>query len=206
MDNFPLATVFAIAALGFFVLKSRYQSQRIALLASYLGKYQIEMLMEQITQGYLRALGEQDPERRAQVWNLLDSAETSLCSQFNTFAAGFSTLDASLTRVSTWPLAIPYADHLFPGASFDMRRALMIHAQGISQTARNVSNLSSRDKAFMLTAELFLMQHTCHWFCKSKTVASARMLARHQTPYAQLLASVSPETRGAYLALTGGRE
>jgi hypothetical protein len=55
--------------------------------------------------------------------------------------------------------------------------------------------------AFTMTAELFLMQHTCHWFCKSKTVASARMLALHQTPYAQLVASVGPDTREAYCAL-----
>lgn len=36
------------------------------------------------------------------------------------------------------------------------------------------------------------MQHTCHWYCRSKTVASARMLARHKTAYVQLLASVDP--------------
>ena len=97
---------------------------------------------------------------------------------------------------------VPYADRFFPGAAFDMRRALMIHAQGISQTAHNAARLSPRDKAYRLTAELFLMQHTCHWFCKSKTIASARMLARHQTTYEQLLAAVSPETRQAYTVLT----
>ncbi|MDB5878990.1 MAG: hypothetical protein JWQ41_2404, partial [Variovorax sp.] len=51
--------------------------------------------------------------------------------------------------------------------------------------------------------ELFLMQHTCHWFCRSKTVASARMMARHQTSYALLLDSVSPTTRAAYQTLVG---
>ncbi|GKS83272.1 hypothetical protein AVMA1855_03990 [Acidovorax sp. SUPP1855] len=30
------------------------------------------------------------------------------------------------------------------------------------------------------------------------------MMARHQTPYDQLVASVSPETRKAYLALVNG--
>ena len=40
--------------------------------------------------------------------------------------------------------------------------------------------------------------------CKSKTVASARMLARHQTPHEQLVASVSAETRNAYLTLING--
>jgi hypothetical protein len=55
-----------------------------------------------------------------------------------------------------------------------------------------------------MSAELFLMQHTCHWFCKSKTIATARMLARHKTPYEQLVDSVSPQTRSAYLALVKG--
>ncbi|MCY1373545.1 hypothetical protein D9M69_608290 [compost metagenome] len=54
-----------------------------------------------------------------------------------------------------------------------------------------------------MSAGLFLMQHTGHWFCKSKAVASARMLTRHQTSYEQLLEAVSPETREAYRALVG---
>jgi len=80
---------------------------------------------------------------------------------------------------------------------------LAIHASGIARAAGNQDGLAPRERAFVMTAELLLMQHSCHWFCKSKTVASARMLARHQTPHAQLVASVSPETRRAYLALTG---
>jgi hypothetical protein len=47
------------------------------------------------------------------------------------------------------------------------------------------------------------MQHTCHWFCRSRALASARMMARHQTSYALLLDSVSPSTREAYRKLTG---
>ena len=61
-----------------------------------------------------------------------------------------------------------------------------------------------RARAFMMTAELFLMQHTCHWYCKSKPVASARLLARHQTAYAQVIDAVDPATRRAYLALVKG--
>ena len=49
--------------------------------------------------------------------------------------------------------------------------------------------------------ELFLLQHTCHWYCKSRLVASGRMLARHGTSYHQLLAAVRPRTRADYLAL-----
>ena len=95
------------------------------------------------------------------------------------------------------------ATTIFPAASFDFRQALLIHARGIAGVMRNESNRTPKSKAFTMSAELFLMQHTCHWYCKSKTVASARMLARHQTSYEQLLDAVSPETRSAYAALTG---
>ena len=52
---------------------------------------------------------------------------------------------------------------------------------------------------------MYLMQHTCHWYCKSKAVASARMQLRNRTTYEQVVQSVSPETRNAYLALVGGK-
>lgn len=52
-------------------------------------------------------------------------------------------------------------------------------------------------------AELLLMQHSCHWFCRSKLVASARLLARHKTPYPKVLASVAPQSRQAYCKLVG---
>ena len=45
------------------------------------------------------------------------------------------------------------------------------------------------------------MQHTCHWYCKSLGVASARLVMRHQTPYQKVLDSVAPDTRQAYTAL-----
>lgn len=200
MDILILA---ALIAFGTHLFKSRYQARRIALLGSHLVQFQIEKLMENLTQGYLRALGESDPERRAQVWNLLASTEVALCEQFKRFAADFARVDAQETRVSKLPIALPYADRLFPAATFDLREMLQIHAQGIEAAARNAAGRSLRDKAFTMSAELFLMQHSCHWFCKSKAVASARMLARHQTSHAQLLAAVSPATRKAYSALIG---
>jgi hypothetical protein len=201
MDIFLLATLIAT---GVFVLNAKQQRQRVVLLASYLGNYQIEKLMENLTEGYLRALGESDPERREQVWSLLRTTELQLSEQFTRFTADFTRVDAALARVSTLPLALPYADRWLPSASFDMRQALAIHAQGIERAVRNESGLSLRDKAYTLSAELFLMQHTCHWFCKSRAIASARLMARHQTPHAQVLASVTPATRAAYSALLGG--
>ncbi|NMM82034.1 hypothetical protein B2J86_14045 [Acidovorax sp. SRB_14] len=200
MDVLILA---ALIAFGAHLLKSRYQARRIALLGSHLAQFQIEKLMENLTQGYLRALGESDAGRREQVWNLLAGTEVALCEQFKRFAADFARVDAEETRVSKLPIALPYADRLLPAATFDLRQALQIHAQGIEAAARNEAGRSLRDKAFTMSAELFLMQHSCHWFCKSKTVASARMLARHQTSHDQLLAAVSPATRKAYGALVG---
>jgi hypothetical protein len=202
MDFLLLATLVAFAAWNF---KLRDQRRRIALLGSHLGKYQIERHMEMLTQGYLRALGEKEPERREQIWNLLRPAEQELCGQFNRLAEDFSRTHETDARVSTLPVYVPYAAKLFPKATFDMRQALAMHARGITSAVEG-GYPSVRDRAFTVSAELFLMQHTCHWFCRSRTVASARMLARHKTSHQQLIAAVTPETRAAYCALVGRRE
>ena len=65
----------------------------------------------------------------------------------------------------------------------------------------NREALSRRDQAFRLSAELFLFQHSCHWYCRSHAVASARLLARHQTSHDQVLQAVSERTRQGYRAL-----
>ncbi len=85
-----------------------------------------------------------------------------------------------------------------------MRKLLAVHAHGIADAVNNRQGQSTRDKAFTLSAELFLMQHSCHWFCRSRVVASARVLARHKTSYEQLVASVAPQTRDAYQVLISG--
>ncbi len=196
-------TLVMLIAVGAFTLKSKDERTRIALLGSHLGKFQIEKLMESLTEGYMRALGEQDPERRAQVWRQMNSPEIRLCEQFNRFAADFSRVDEADARVSKLAFPLPYATRLLPGATFDLRKLLLIHAQGITDAATNSLNRSDKSKAYTLSAELLLMQHSCHWFCKSRAVASARVMVRHKTSYEQLLASVAPDTRKAYGALTG---
>lgn len=202
MDILILALLIAT---GTYMLNAKAQRRRIALLGSHLAHYQIEKLMEALMEGYLRALGESTDERRQQIWSLLSTTESQLSEQFSRFAADFAKVDEALARVSRLSIPIPFAEKLLPQATFDMRRALAIHARGIAHVVQNTSHLSPKDRAYMMTAELLLMQHTCHWFCKSKTIATARMLARHQTPHEQLVASVSPETRNAYLALIQGR-
>ena len=201
LDGMETLVLTALIFVGAYVLKTREQGRRIALLGSQLGHFQIEKLMEKLTDGYLRCLGEDDPERREQIWNMLAVDEETLAGQFNRFAANFARLDAAETRVSTLPIALPFADTLFSSQTFDARAAFTVHARGIADVAANVRQQTPKRKAFMLSAELFLMQHTCHWFCRSKAVASARLLARHKTSYQLALDSVSPATREAYLAL-----
>ena len=196
-------TLAMLIAVGAFTLKSKDERRRIALLGSHLGKYQIEKLMENLTEGYMRALGEKDPERREQVWRQMSSSETKLCDQFNRFVADFSKVEEADARVSTLAFPLPYAARLLPAATFDLRKVLLVHAQGVTNAATNSLNRSAKNMAYTMSAELLLMQHSCHWFCKSRAVASARMMVRHKTSYEQLLASVAPETRKAYDALTG---
>jgi hypothetical protein len=183
------------------MLKIQEQRRRILLLGRQLAPYRIEKHMERLAQGYLRALGEDDPERSQPIWALLRGTEEELCQEFDRFAAEFARLPEAETRVSKLPVDVPLATRLLPAMTFDMRQALMVHARGIRRAVETAGQPSPKQAAYTLSAELFLMQHTCHWFCKSRTVASARMLARHKTPYEQLLASVSSQTREAYLAL-----
>ena len=190
----------AVAAVYFWA-KRRDQQQRIALLGAALSRYDIEKLMESLTDGYLRALGEEDAERQSQVWSYLEVQEQTLSEQFTAFAAEFAAQDAASTRVSTLPIAIPFAAHWWPAAGFDVRAAFALHARGIAAVIANRAGLSPKRKAFTLSAELFLMQHTCHWYCRSLAVASARLVARHKTPYAQVVESVSAATRADYETL-----
>ncbi len=194
MDIFVFFTLLAI---GVHVLKKREQAQRIALLGSYLSQFQIEKLMQDVLSGYQRALGETSPERQAQVWRHLEPAEQTLCQQFNRFVLEFAKVAEPQARLSLLPLALPFVSQYFPASTLDLRKLLSVHAHGISQASQSKPDQAPKSRAFTLSAELMLMQHSCHWFCRSRTVASARLLARHQTAYAQVLDAVAPSTRQA---------
>lgn len=191
-----------ILATGIHWLNTQGQRKRTALLAEQLRPYQIEKHMEQLTGAYMRALGETDPERQLQILQLQEQAEQQLASEFQNLAREFAKLPAPVTRA--FKLALPFIDQLSPKASFDMRRMLEVHAEGIQRTVNNLQGFSPKERSFRMMGEMFLMQHSCHWFCKSKTIASARMLTQHQTRYEQALDGVAPETRKAYLAVIQG--
>lgn len=188
---------------------ARAQKRRIALLASHLGEFQIEQRMETVIDGYLRALAETNAERQAAIWSTLAATEVQLCQQIKALSAEFSLVDAPLAQFSALPLPLglvlplPLSFAALGRVQLDMRQLLQLHSAGIDKVVHHSHTLATKERAYMLTAELLLFQHSCHWYCRSKAMAHARMRARHQTPYAQLLASVSPSTRLAYTRYTG---
>ena len=202
LDALELLSLLVTLGLVLHWFNGQDRRQRTALLASQLRPFQIERLMQQLTEAYMRALGERDAERQNQVLQSQQAAEEQLAEQFQALAQAFAQLPAPQAR--TLKLAVPGIDKVLPQATFDTRRVLQVHAEGIARVVRNDAGLAPRERAFTLMAEMFLMQHSCHWFCRSKTVASARMLAQHQTHYAQALDAVSPTTRQAYLAVVNG--
>ena len=179
------------------------ERQRVRLLGSHLKKYRIEQRMEQLPDGYLRALGESDPARAEPVWQNLAGTEDALQAELHQLASDLQEAWGEHMRVSRWPMGIPRATRLFPQASFDFRTLVKLHAQGCSEALRNADGLDRRDRAYRITAELLLFQHSCHWYCRSKNLASARLRARHRTAYEQVLAAVTPATRTAYEQLVG---
>ena len=197
MDFLTLAIIVTTVL---YVLKKQEQRKRTQLLAEHLSRFQIEKLMAGLMEGYLRVIGEADAQRREQIWPVLANTESSLVSQFQRFADEFATLPAELTRASTMPLALPYMDRLIPSAALDVRAAMKLHAQALAavQVGAATEDDERKRRAFTMTAELMLMQHTCHWFCRSRTVAAMRLIARHKTAYEQVLESVAPATRKAY--------
>ena len=196
-----------------FVLRTKAQKQRIAVLAHYLRNYDIEKLMERLVGSYMRALDEQDASRQQQIWELQQPIENSLASQFRNFADALGKApepsNGASFQISTQSFYFPCAHVveklLGQRNSFDFRTAMRIHADGIASVVANTEGRSPKERAFTLLAEMYLMQHTCHWYCKSKAVASARMQLRNQTTYEQVVQSVSPATRNAYLALVNAR-
>lgn len=189
-------------AFGAFFIKNAEQRQRIAWLGAILGPIKIEKNMETLATGYMRALAESDPERSGPIWRMLEGTEATLVQQLDRLAKDAQAMTPSQARISRWSLALPMATRLFPDTTFDLREAFSIHAQGFARGVANADGLSRKQQARRLLAEMFLFQHTCHWYCRSKSVASARLLVRHQTPHEQALALVSPQTRRAYEALT----
>ena len=190
-----------LTALAWRGLNVRDQAGRIRFLAEHLRPFHVEKHMAEVQLSTMRALSETDPERQAPIWALIEGMQSELCKQFDAFALSFAKTEARWTRISRWAMAIPYITQWAPAWCFDLRQLMNVHARGLQSAC--AMQAPAKDKAFVFMAEMLLLQHTCHWFCRSKLIASARLLTQHQTPYAKVLSSVAPATRNSYAALVG---
>lgn len=198
MDLFVVALPLLVSL---HLLNHQQQQLRIRRLAALLQPLGLEKLMEQLSTGYLRALGENDPVRNEPIWNLLAESQQRFGDQLQRLAADAARLSPDQTRISHWPVWAGLAARWLPGNTFDLRKLLSIHARGVAEVLLNPQGMERRAQAFMMSAEMLLFQHSCQMYCRSKGVASARLLAHHQTSHAQALDAVSPRTRSAYRTL-----
>ncbi|MCC2594981.1 hypothetical protein LKR43_01360 [Pusillimonas sp. MFBS29] len=181
------------------VLRTRYQRTHIALLAQHLANLQLERHMETLTQGYTRAIHEKDENRQLQVLAGFATTEKAVAGNIQTLARSMQKESRQAASLIALPFCLPYAEHFLPSVTRDFRKLLHIHAAGLQYAAENEGGWSPKDRAFHLSAELYLLQHSCHWFCKSRGVADARLMLRHQIKHQDALESVAAPTRSAYL-------
>ncbi|HLU00378.1 MAG TPA: hypothetical protein VKZ70_11615 [Burkholderiaceae bacterium] len=195
-----------LAAVVWRVLCLRYQRGHIALLAENLSGLQLERHMETLTEGYARAIREDSESRQLQVFDTFGQTERTLASQLQMLANNMQKEEARATAICTLPFCLPFVERLLPWLTRDFRALLRIHAAGLRHIVDNQENLSPKDRAFHLSAELYLFQHSCHWFCKSRSVADARLMLRHKVDHRKVLESVTERTRRAYLGWLQGTE
>lgn len=181
------------------VLRARYQRAHITLLGSHLANLQLERHMETLTQGYTRAIHETDESRQLQVLETYAQTERAASAQMQTLANAMQKESAEATHMGSLSLCIPYVERVLPTMTRDFRELLKIHAAGLRHVVDNESRWNAKTRAFHLSAELYLFQHSCHWFCKSRAVADARLAIRHQITHQKTLESVSDVTRSAYM-------
>lgn len=181
------------------LLRLRYQRAHITLLGQHLSGLQLERHMETLTQGYTRAIHEESETRQLQVLTSFAQTEHAVAEQVQSLADSMQKESAQAASLGTLPFCIPYAERFIPGLTRDFRELLHIHAEGLRHVIDNNDNLDEKSRAFHLSAELYLFQHSCHWFCKSRGVANARLVVRHQVDHQKVMSSVSDVTRNAYM-------
>jgi len=177
---------------------------RIALLASHLSVLQLERHMETLTQGYTRAISADTESRQLQVLETFAQTEHAVAAQVRTLADSMQKEGEQAAGMGVLRVCVPHIERFLPALTRDLRRLLQIHAEGLCHMVDNAKNLEPKDRAFCLLAELYLFQHSCHWYCKSRGVADARLMLRHKVDYQKVLDSVSDGTRLAYLKWLGG--
>lgn len=201
-----IAFTLLMALAAWQILRVRYQRARIALLGRHLANLQLERHMETLTQGYTRAIHEDDESRQLQVLATFSQTERAVAAQLQSLADSFQKEDALASGMGVLPFCIPYVERFLPGLTRDFRELLNIHASGLRHVVDTEGQQDPKDRAYHLSAELYLFQHSCHWFCKSRSVADARLMLRHQVQHPKVLDSVSDATRSAYLRWLRGAD
>ena len=151
-------------------------ASRIGLLASHPAQYQIRKLLKTSSKAAMRALGETDPARRQQIWDLLRTTELQLSEQFSQLATEIRRVDAALTRVSTLPLPgpcrLPTSGGPAPASTF--ARHSKIHAEALG--ARGAQRRPARPQGQGLHPDGRIVFDAAHLplVLQIKPVASAR--------------------------------
>src|SRR5690606_17619756 len=146
----------------------RYQRTHIALLGKHLANLQLERHMETLTQGYARAIGEAAETRRLQVLETFAQTERAVAAQTRSLADAMQKESAQAASMGALSFCVPYIERLSVAATRDFRKLLHIHATGLRHVVDNEGGWDAKNRAFHLSAELYLLQHSCHWFCKSR--------------------------------------
>lgn len=131
-----LILVFLPVAVALVIARRADEQQRVALLGGHLRPLHIEQHMEQLTETYLRALGEPDPARAEAIWQNLAATENALQDELRRLADALQDVWGERMRVSRWAIGVPHATRFFPQASFDFRALVALHAQGFADVLR----------------------------------------------------------------------
>lgn len=125
--------------------------------------------------------------------------ERTVAAQAQSLADAMQKESVQASSISALSFYVPYAERFLPAKTRDFQKLLRIHAAGLRHVVDNENQHDMKTRAYHLSAELYLLQHSCHWFCKSRAVADARLVLRHQVNHQKVLDSVSAVTRSSYL-------
>ncbi len=204
MDFFLILLLIAIV---WHVMRARYQRERIAFLARHLANMNLERHMETLTQGYSRAIHEESESRQRQVLETFLQTESAVVTNVQSLAKAMQKESAPDTAMCPLPFCVPYVERVVPATSLrDFRALLQIHAAGLRTAIANDAGNDPKTRAFHIAAELYLLQHSCHWFCKSRGVADARLLLRHKVEHKKVIESVTQTTRVSYTRWLDGQD
>lgn len=193
-----LTLALLIAFISWQLLRIRQQRAHIQLLGQHLSQFRLEKHMETLTQGYSRAINADTESRQLQILDSFTQTEQAVASQAQALATSMQKESPTRTSMGILAFCLPYSERYLPNLTRDFRQLLHIHAQGIQYVVNNEAGWGPKERAFHLSAELYLFQNSCHWFCKSRNVANARLQVQHKVSYQKTLESVSERTRQAY--------